>query len=529
MEFGNISELIFDDVNVGNSNLRILTNDGRNVSRLLVASKLPKIQYKHGNGSNCKTKSQARSIKIVSNNFGLIDKYRVNLVNSVSINQTTVTLENGIVLWNTSNSINLEMVTNKFGDIVLEPIIYLFYKTVSFGMNEKNEACFPYGLHLRSRKSFKSKQLIKSLIPKIIPKAIIFDFVLDETDKQLQFKPTAENFVCNCTLYTFLILKSISTSENSSFDTRNNDSLMRHLNESIDFHMPTNLELYKPKCESKCDDVIKLRKINLEQSLSNYSKEFSEDTKSKKGSENTQIEKMNPNVEKIANLSQHFPPKNRPKDHGRSLMQDDQKRSDTGSNIGNFEIESNHRKFKYDIINNKSLDNSLNTDREKDVSTMVLNLIDSTNSSRNSSSQHFWTNFGHVFSSLANHSYSNTSINGLLSDIIHEKNNETRQVNIAQDLGKLDDGRKISTSKPIATSQSNQYSKPGTNLRPENIMKISSSKPPKSDGNDKNSGNTKKKMSNTKASKSVAKLSCTSNQANIFLLVFIVSSYRHLS
>ena len=56
MEFGNISELIFDDVNVGNSNLRILTNDGRNVSRLLVASKLPKIQHKHGNGSNSNSK-----------------------------------------------------------------------------------------------------------------------------------------------------------------------------------------------------------------------------------------------------------------------------------------------------------------------------------------------------------------------------------------------------------------------------------------------------------------------------------------
>ena len=138
MEFGSISELIFDDVNVGNSNLRILTNDGQNVSKLLIASKLPKLQHKYGNGSSCKTNSRARSIKIVSNNFGLIDKYRVNLVNSLSTNETTETSENGIVLWNTSNSINLEMVTNKFGDIVLEPIIYLFYKTMGLGMNEQS-------------------------------------------------------------------------------------------------------------------------------------------------------------------------------------------------------------------------------------------------------------------------------------------------------------------------------------------------------------------------------------------------------
>ena len=529
MEFGNVSELILDDVNVGNSNLRILANDGQNISKLLLASRLPTIQHKYGNGNNCRRNSRARSIKIVSNNFGLIDKYRVNLVNSLSINETTETSENGIVLWNTSNTINLEMVTNKFGDIVLEPIIYLFYKTMSLGMNEQNIACFPYGLHLRSRKSLQSKQLIKSLIPKIIPKAIIFDFVLDETDKQLHLKPTAANFVCNCTLYTFLILKSISTSENCSFVTRSNDSLMRHLNESIDFHMPTNLGLYKSKCESKCDDVIKLTKVSLQQSLSNYSKEFSEDTKSKNGSETTQIEKMNPSVEKIANLSQNFTPKNRPKDHGRSLMPNDKKGSDNNSKIRKFEIESNHRKFKYDIINNHSLDNALSKDIEKDVPPMVLNLIDNTNSSRNSSSQHFWTNFGHVFSSLANHSYSNASINGLLSDIIHEKNNETRQVNIAQDLGKLEDGRKVSTSKPIATSLSYQYSKPSTNLRPEIIMKTSSSKPPKSDGNGKSSGSAKKKMSNTKASKSLAKLSCTSNQAHIFLLVFIVGSYLHLS
>ena len=529
MEFGNISELIFDDVIVGNSNLRILTNDGRNVSNLLVASKLPKIQHKRGNGSNCKTKSQARSIKIVSNNFGLIDKYRVNLVNSVSINETTETLENGKVLWHSSNTINLEMVTNKFGDIVLEPIIYLFYKTVSFGMNETNEACFPYGLRLRSRKAFKSKQLIKSLIPKIIPKAIIFDFALDEKDKQLQLQPTSENFVCNCTLYTLLILKSISTSGNFSFDTSNNNSLIRYLNESVDFHMPTNLGHYKSKCENECDDVIKFTKVNLQETLSNTTEEFSEDSKSKIDSENTKIEKMNPIIEKIANLSQHSKPKSRPKDHGRSLLQKDEKRGNNSSKVLNFEIDSKHRKFKYDIINNQSLDNASNTDIKNSIPTMVLNLIDKTNSSRNDSSQHFWTNFGHVFSSLANHSYSNVSINGLLSDMIHEKNNETRQVNIAQDLGKLDNGRKISTSKPIATSQSNQYSEQGTNLRPENILKISSSKPPKSDGNDKKSHSTKKKMSDTKASKSLAKLSCTSSQAHIFLWVFIVSSYLHLS
>ena len=104
----------------------MILNNEKSITKLKIASSANVTRYNLFDieDNNPKNKS---SIKIIGNNFGLINQYRINLLNILWINRSSDD-RNSLSSWNVSNIINFEMVINKFSEVVANPMVYLFYK-----------------------------------------------------------------------------------------------------------------------------------------------------------------------------------------------------------------------------------------------------------------------------------------------------------------------------------------------------------------------------------------------------------------
>ena len=109
-----------DNVTVTNVNLKIAISDSHGTSQqLTVTSTFNPNNYSSPVSKKCN--QDKTEIKILSNNFGLIDKYRINLVNVFLLRPAMPHP------FNAANVVNLELVLNKYENVVSQPLVYLYY------------------------------------------------------------------------------------------------------------------------------------------------------------------------------------------------------------------------------------------------------------------------------------------------------------------------------------------------------------------------------------------------------------------
>ena len=105
----NINEVTFENVRINNFDVNLILEDGNISTNLKIASKVnfTKQELGHKRGS----------IKVVTNNFGLINQYRINSLNILWINNSSEDAFRS-PSWKVYNIIDLELVLNKFDEVV---------------------------------------------------------------------------------------------------------------------------------------------------------------------------------------------------------------------------------------------------------------------------------------------------------------------------------------------------------------------------------------------------------------------------
>ena len=412
-EVGNVTEIIFDNVTVNNANLKLIVNNGaQNISELTLASKMNLTEYSFQNEEKC-SQEQKIGITIMSNNFGLIDKYRVNLLNVISLNKLFHVVRKSTAL-NIVNVIHLEMVVNKFKDIVTKPIVYLFYKTENLLDDDEEKEC-SYTTSSLVKNALDSRILQRSIISKITPNTIILD-VNDEPGEL--FQTSSINFVCNCTLYNCLILNnmSMSSNETSSFV---NEKFMNNLTEDEKIYVHANFSRYISKCQKQCENTTK--EIISGMHPQNISREaISHEDEDRQGypSNKTETNKKETRTE-ITALAKHIFIDEQSRNYSRSNGSSDQKYTvnSTHINMPSSELD----KYKYQRSNNEELQNT-STHSKKNLYTTLLNLLSSNISTNISTSDNFWSSFGQLFSKIADKQSANMSLKVLFEKITNEEN-----------------------------------------------------------------------------------------------------------
>ena len=100
--------MTFENVRINNFDVNLILENGNSSTNLKIASKVN--FTKHEGGQN------RGALKVVTNNFGLINQYRINLLSILWINHS---LEDAFrsESWNVDNFIDFELVLNKFDDV----------------------------------------------------------------------------------------------------------------------------------------------------------------------------------------------------------------------------------------------------------------------------------------------------------------------------------------------------------------------------------------------------------------------------
>ena len=245
INFKNVNALILDNVKLQNFDVYLVLNNEKSNTKLKIASNVTRYNLFDIKDNNPRNKS---SIKIIGNNFGLINQYRINLLNILWINRSSDN-RNSLSSWNVSNIINFEMVINKFSEVVANPMVYLFYKAEA---DDKPDTNSFVTVSLAESRIY-SHLISDDLVPKIIPSAIILD-ISRKTDEAIE--KIFSNETCNCTFYRCLLLRNISLHEDESSNLVDKN-FINSLTEDELNEMNSNVSVYISRCKNQCEDVQK--------------------------------------------------------------------------------------------------------------------------------------------------------------------------------------------------------------------------------------------------------------------------------
>ena len=427
----NINEVTFDNVRINNFDVNLILEDENGSTSLKIASRVNITRHEFDQNRG--------SIKVVTNNFGLINQYRINLLSILWINHSSEDAFRS-ASWNVNNFVDFELVLNKFNEFVTEPIVYLFYKTENINQTEANL----FTTASLSKDTLYSRLISNNFVPKITPSAIVFD-ISRKVDEKIE--NVLCNKTCNCTFYKCLLLRNISMQDGdtSSLVDKN---FLNNLTEDEHSYMSNNFSLYISRCKHQCDEIKKevadlRRPLNIDESLNSSIDDYSTTSNSTAN-----------NSKNVVALAKSIPEDLNTKSNSTS---ESHKFDSTTTEKYSPNIEENTTR---NIIPfNNTIDKIL-TQIWLNVSTELSKVDRQQNEDKTEKSQgNFWNSFSQVLSNKINDQQSsNNSLNTILAGILYETNCCDNENSLSQNISVPTIATKSNPDKVRSTASPNMSS-----------------------------------------------------------------------